>query len=289
VTAIEGAAHEEGRVAGEGGLSLYWQAWLPARPRVALLFVHGLGEHSGRYQHPGRYFAPRGFACYALDYRGHGKSSGPRVHVHSIDEFVSDVRAVHALVRERHPGLAAFVVGHSQGGLVVLRYALRHPEGIPGIVVNSPLLAIHPSSAPSAALRLVGRVLLAAAPGLLVPNGVDPRLVSRDPAEVEAYVSDPLVSTKVSAAWFAAVGRAQAEVRAEAGTLRVPALVMAASGDRLTDPDVTRRFAQDAPSGLLEFVCWEGLYHETFNEPEKEQVFRRMETWLEARLVPTTS
>src|SRR5262249_19902534 len=83
----EPVREEEGHTASADGLSLYWRGWLPASPHAVLLFVHGLAEHAGRYQNPAHYFAPRGYACYAFDYRGHGRSPGPRVHVDRFDEF----------------------------------------------------------------------------------------------------------------------------------------------------------------------------------------------------------
>jgi lysophospholipase len=108
--------------------------------------------------------------------------------------------------------------------------------------------------------------------------------LSRDPKVPEAYIADPLVSTTVSARWFTSVLAAHADTRARASTLSVPALVMQSGDDRLTDPAATRSWAADAPSDLVDYVEWEGLYHEMFNEPEKEQVFEKMEDWLATRL-----
>src|SRR5262245_32060832 len=85
------------------GGRLHWQAWSPPRPRAALLLVHGLGEHSGRYAHVARRFAACDYASVALDYRGHGRSSGPRVHIDSFDAWCDDVAAGLALVRRMHP------------------------------------------------------------------------------------------------------------------------------------------------------------------------------------------
>jgi len=187
------------------------------------------------------------------------------------------------MVRGRHPELPVFVVGHSHGGLIVLRYALASPEGLPGMVVNSPFLAIHPSARPSTVKAWAARIFVHLVPGLLQPSTVDPTGVSRDPAVVEAYKNDPLVSSTLSLGWYRALLEAQADVTARAAQLRVPTLIMASGADRLVDVEATRRFAARAPSELVEFVEWKGLYHESFNEPEKEQVFRRMESWLEAR------
>jgi len=276
--------NEDGRVATADGLALYWRAWTPERARAALLFVHGLAEHSGRYAGPAGFFASRGYACYAVDLRGHGRSPGPRVDVSSFDRFLADVGATHALVRERHPGVKTFLVGHSQGGLLVLQYALRHPEGLPGVVASSPVLAVHPASRPSRARELAARVLRRVAPRLRIPSGLDARWLSRDPEVVAAYLNDPLVSRRVSARWFASLLQAQEEVEGGAAAFPVPALVMAASADRLVDPEATRRFAERAPRGLVRLVCWEGLFHELFNEPEKEEVLGAVERWLAPRL-----
>lgn len=280
----------EGREETPDGLFLFWRNWQPAAPKAALLFVHGLAEHSGRYEGPARHFAARGYTGYALDCRGHGRSPGRRVHVSSFDEYVSDLRTVEALVRARHPDLSLFLVGHSLGGLIVLLHALRSPGGRPGIVVNSPFLGIHPDSKPPAILRLAARLLAAVVPRVLLPSGVDPRFVSRDPDVVAAYAADPLVSSWVSAGWAAALLAAFADAHRQAASLGVPALVMASGADRLVDTGATRRWVSQAPSALVELVVWDNLYHESFNEPEKQQVFAKMESWLEARraLPPST-
>jgi alpha-beta hydrolase superfamily lysophospholipase len=274
---------EEGRTPSADGLALYWRSWTPESPRMALLFLHGLAEHAGRYLNPARYFAPRGYACYAFDYRGHGRSPGPRVHVDQFDEFVGDLRSVEAFVRSRHPQLPLVVVGHSHGALVAMCAALGEPPSERPVILTSPFLAPHPDLVPSGMLRLAGRVLRRLAPRLLIHNHVPAERVSRDPAVVAAYAGDPLVSHTVSSGWYAALVRAQADVFARAPEWRAPALVMAGGADRLVDVAATQRFAARVPDGRLELIVWEGLYHEIFNEPEKEQVFKKMEDWLKAR------
>lgn len=280
-------APEEGFVRTPDGLDLFWRSWLPeGEARGTLLFVHGLGEHSGRYRNPVDYFAPRGWRCYAFDYRAHGRSPGAKVHIERFDDFLTDLETLRGLVAERHPKGPLVVVGHSQGGLITLLDAIRRPRGLAGVVVSSPFLGIAPPSRPSAALKAVATVLSRLTPTVKFPNGVDPKLVSRDKAVVDAYVHDPLVSAKVSARWFTEALAALDRAHAEAGMLRVPALVMQAGADGLVDPDATREWVARAPERLVEYVGWEGLYHELFNEPERERVFERMEGWLDARLSP---
>jgi alpha-beta hydrolase superfamily lysophospholipase len=279
------ARHEEGWREAADGLRLYWQRWKPEAPRAMLLFVHGLGEHSGRYQNPIAYFVARRFACYALDCRAHGRSGGTPVHIDCFEEFVADVRTIAAWMREEHPGLPLFLVGHSQGGLIVVACALWHPLGLAGLIVSSPFLGLHPETRPGPLLHHAARILSRIHPRLRLPNNLDPRKLSRDPTVVAAYAADPLVSHQVSVRWFTEVLRIQKRVHAGAGELGLPALVMVSGADRVVDSEATRRFAARAPAHLTEFLRWDGLYHEMFNEPEKERVFRKMEEWLEGRLL----
>lgn len=274
----------EGFLKSVDGVRLFWQSWLPGKSRAILLFVHGLGEHSGRYRNPVEYFTPLGYGCYAFDYRAHGKSAGTKVHVGRFDEFLWDLDAALRMVRAQHPDLPVIPVGHSHGGLILLRYALENPSTLPGLVVSSPLLGVHPVAAPSSLLKAAAQVLSRVLPRLRLASNVDPHSISRDPDVVEAYVNDPLVSRRVSVRWFTSFLDALDRVHAGAATLRVPALVMVSGEDRLADPEATRRFVVRAPADRVKFVFWEGLYHEMFNEPEKDQVFRKMRAWLEGLL-----
>jgi acylglycerol lipase len=270
----------EGR-ASSGALELYWRARVPSSPRASLLFVHGLAEHSGRYVHVLSHFAERGFAAYAVDYRGHGRSPGRRVHVDDFAEFADDVAAMQGVVRGLHPDRPLVLAGHSQGGLVTLHHALRRPEGLAWIVLSSPFLGIQPRARPGALRRAAARVATPLFPRLLQRTRVNARRLSHDPEIGPAYLADPLVSRAVSLGWFAAVQEAFAFVQAQAGSLALPALVLASPDDSLADPEATRAFLAKAPAGWVEAVWYPGLYHELFNETEKEKVFAEVGRWLD--------
>jgi acylglycerol lipase len=285
---VSDAREDEGFEETRGG-RLFWRSWTPKAPRAALLFVHGLAEHAGRYAHVALHFAARGFASHAIDYRGHGRSPGPRVHVDSFGPWQDDVAAGLALVRRTHPGLPLFVVGHSQGGLVVLLQALRDPDDRAGTIVSSPLLGVAPPSRPNGLLRAATQVLMRIAPRLLVPNEVNPAWLSRDPEVGRAYVADPLVSRKVSAGWFRALQQAIAEARSAAPRWTSPLLVLASHGDHLVDADATARWVAAAPAEHVSSVFWDDLHHELFNETTQQDVFAAMERWLAERLQGRTS
>jgi len=263
-----------------GGPRLFWRAWLPPTPHRVLRIVHGLGEHSGRYEWFGKRLAKRGFACYALDYRGHGLSQGARGHVGAFPEYVADLARLEALARERHPDLPATTLGHSQGGLIVLLRALEGPASVDRVALTSPLLALHPELqlAPilDRAARLLGRVI----PRAGLPNRIDPVRVSRDASVVAAYASDPLVVRRVSFGWYRALHSALRDVWAGSDSLAVPVHISYAGDDRLVDGSACGRWAGRAPAGRVQLREWPGLFHEILNEPERERVADVIAEWL---------
>ena len=271
-------------------LSIRWQGWLPdGEPRAVFLIVHGLAEYSDRYDGFAGYFRGHGVACYALDLRGHGHSDGKRVHADSFDDYRRDVEAVRGIATSRHPGRPFFLVGHSMGGVAVLRHVLLDPSGLDGAVVSSPGLAAHPGVRPALPIRLLARLLVKIAPRPQVPSGLPARYVSRDPRVVADYEADPLVTKTVSSSWYHAMLAAQRQVRSRPMDLELPLLVMQSGDDRLVDPQATEAWAEAAPDELVTYQRWDGLYHEMFHEPEKQQVFAFTEKWLDRRLAAAST
>jgi acylglycerol lipase len=274
----------EGEVGSRDGLLLSFRSWLPASERAVVLIVHGVAEHSGRYAHVGQHLAALGYACYALDYRGHGRSPGVRAHIHRFDDYLADVTAMREHLRAAHPHVPLVLLGHSQGGLIVLLEALTAPAGLAAVIATSPFLGIHPASRPPAVLAAAARVLSRTVPKLRIASNLDTSQLSRSPEVVAAYEADPLVTSKVSARWFTEINGAHARALALAPRLMTPTLVMQAGADRLVDPGATRRWVEAAPAALVEYVEWDGFYHEILNEPEKADVLTRIESWLAVTL-----
>jgi lysophospholipase len=275
-------ACEEGRVDTSDGLALFVRRFRPEAPRAVLLVIHGLAEHSGRYRHVAERFASRGYAVYVPDLRAHGRSPGVPVHVDRFDEFVTDVAAVRARAASECTGLPLVLVGHSQGGLVALRSTLLDPGGLSGTILSSPLLGIAPGARPNLVVRTASRFLAVVAPRVRFPTRVDARLLSRDSAVGRAYDADPLVSHRASAGWYAALHAAMADAHARASALRVPILMMVSGDDAIVDPHAAEAWARRAPAGLVDFVRFDGFFHEMFNEPEKDRPFQTMDAWLAA-------
>jgi len=179
------------------GLDLKVRRWQAddAPHRWTFVVVHGLGEHSGRYQHLAEWFAPLGATVYAMDQRGHGLSGGPRGHAPSLNALLDDIDV--AVMRARsESGGPVVLVGHSFGGLIAIAYTLRHPDHVDRAVFSAPLLI--PKVKVPAWKRPLTKVLPRLAPRLAVSNEVDPNLLSHDPEVARRYASDPLVHDRIT-------------------------------------------------------------------------------------------
>lgn len=274
--------HQEGTFQGARGAEIFYQCWLPeGEPKAVLLIVHGLAEHCGRYQNVVEYLVPRGYAVYGFDLVGHGRSSGTRVFVERFSEYIDCLYKYQAMVQEWQPGRPLFLLGHSMGGLIVPYYLLDHKNGLAGVILSGPSVAIPEYVTPLtiAMGRLLSRLLPKA--GLL---GIDAESVSRDPAVVHAYDSDPLVYRgKTTARLADELLQAVQRVNAEANRIGLPLLILQAGEDRLVDPRGAQMLHDAARSQDKMLKLYPGLYHEVYNEPERDQVLADLEHWLEAR------
>jgi len=272
--------HRELTAAGTGGTSLYAQAWLPgAAPRAVIVLSHGLAEHGGRYETLARELAQRGYAVYAVDHRGHGRSSGPRANIERFAYLVADFCGFTDRCAGEHPGAPVFMLGHSMGGAVAFASALRLQHLLRGLVLSAPALAMD-QPVPRLQEMLV-RLLSVVAPGtgaLTLP----PDSVSRDPSVVARYAADPLVHHKpIPARTLVELLGAMRGFPASAPGLRLPTLVLHGTADKLVPLAATRPVYQAFGTRDCVVKLYDGLYHEVFNEPERERVTADLLRWLE--------
>lgn len=252
-------------------------------PRSLVVLCHGLGEHSGRYAHVISALNDAGHSVYALDHRGHGLSGGRRGHVMSFDVYAADlydhIQAAQAAV----PGVPWYLVAHSMGGLVAIHYCHTHPATLPeGLVITSPLIEV--SAEVPAWKATLGKLMSRYWPTLTMPSGLNPQAVSSDPAEVKAYIDDPLVHDKVTARWFTSMNEARAKALSKAPSMTLPTLVMAAGADALVDVEGAHKFFAALGSQDKTKLIYDGWFHEIFNEPGKAEPIGVMVDWLDAHL-----
>ena len=270
----------EGRL--DGGI--FFRHWPVADPTAVVLLAHGAGEHSGRYGDVAAWLGVRGVAVLAPDHPGHGQSPGRRGHIARFGDFFPPLDALRARIDEAYPGRPCFVVGHSLGGLLVARYVVERQQRFRGVALSGAALGV---AAPPSALALAANRLLAALWPTLAVLQLGASGISRDPAVVAAYRADPLVhSGRFSARFVSELFDAMGEVAARRRELRLPLLVMHGEADTLTAPAGSRDFVAGAGAQDKTLRLYPALYHEIFNEPERETVLADLYGWLRARCPP---
>ncbi len=244
--------------------------------RAAVLLVHGLGEHSGRYGHVGEHLAAHGLTVQALDLRGFGGSQGTRAYVEHFDDYLDDLAGEVRSLRE--PGVPVVLFGHSLGGLIALSYVGSDRPRPDLLVLSAPALEANLSGIKKLAARVLGRV----APKLALPNDITGAQLSRDPSVGEAYFADPLVVTATTTRLGAESLGAMAAARDRlVDGIGIPTLVLHGGADTLVPT------ASSEALGRLEGVeriVFDGFRHECHNEEGGTVMLRVLTEWLDHRI-----
>jgi len=196
-----------------------------------VVLVHGVGEHSGRYMNVVGPLADAGYAVWGYDQRGHGASPGPRVHIDRWTEYREDLDRFLDFVARRMPDRPVVLYGHSMGSLVVLDYLLECPRSLAGAIISG--VATMPAGVGSKGAIAMARVLSGLTPRLTVNLGIDPGALTRDPAALEAYLRDPLVTSRASVRWGAECLATVDRVKAGLADVDLPLLVLHGEADQL--------------------------------------------------------
>jgi alpha-beta hydrolase superfamily lysophospholipase len=258
------------------GVSLFCRVWEPSGGFVAtLIMIHGLGEHSGRYVHVGKFFADSGFRTIAFDQRGHGRSGGRPVFIKEYSVLGDDVSDI---VKHFAVG-PTFLFGHSFGGQVLLWTAQHLELGVSGLIVSAPWLALaHP---PPGWEVVLGRWLHALYPGFRFPTGIHPENLSHDQAHLDSLEDLDLVHSFVTVRVYREAVKAAAEILKQT---RIDHPLFLAHGN--ADPVTSREVAEEyfnrlkAPSKTLKI--YQGLLHELHNETTRAEVLSDYLAWMKS-------
>jgi alpha-beta hydrolase superfamily lysophospholipase len=269
------------------GLELFYRSWKPAlRSRALIVIAHGIGEHSGRYERYVQAFLARGFAVYALDHRGHGRSPGQRGHVDSWVEYRSDLGAFLAFAGALEPDAPAFLLGHSMGALIALDFALesddRPQDRLSGLILSG--TPLEPVGVAKPWLVLVAKVLSRVRPRTSLKPDIDPDTLSRDPEVVRVYAEDPLVHHHATARWGIEALDTIALIKRRPVDLRVPLMVVHGGADQVNSPEGSRALVERASSPDKTLRIYEGARHEPHNDRGWQRVVADVAGWIEARL-----
>ena len=265
------------------GLKIFGCLWKPeSEIKGAISLVHGLGEHSGRYQHVANALTNAGYAVVGFDLRGHGKSEGKRGHSPSYECLMDDIDQNLSLTAEYFPKVPVFLYGHSLGGNLVIYHTLTRKADLKGVIATSPGLA---TAEPLPALTLLlAKIMYSLAPAFQTKNGLDLSGLSHDQSVIDRYVQDPLVHPLISARLALDMFSAGKYSLDHASELSKPMLLLQGTADRLVNPKTTAEFAAKANPAMITYKEFPGLYHELHNEPQNAEIFEIMINWLNSEL-----
>jgi len=275
--------HQEGFFQSVRHTRIYHQCWLPeGDPKAVLMIVHGLGEHSGRYQNVVNHFVPAGFAVYGLDHPGHGKSEGIRKYVDRFEDFIENIEVYFDMIQKRQSGKSIFLVAHSMGGLIGAVYLLKDRPGLQGAILSGPSVKVPGNISPITIA--IGKILTALVPTLGLIDTA-PESLSRDPAVVQAFIDDPLVyKGKTTARLAAQLLKAVQRLSREAEKIKLPILILQGGADWIVDPSGAQMLYDTVGSTDKKIIIYDGLYHEIYNEPEHPKVLQDVESWIRVHI-----
>ncbi|MCC5631165.1 alpha/beta hydrolase [Nostoc sphaeroides CHAB 2801] len=283
-------SRREGRFQGVGGLDLYYQSWhLEGKVRAILTIVHGLGGHSDRYNNIVQHLIPKQYAVYALDLRGHGRSSGQLGYINAWSEFCEDLGAFLELIQTQNPGCPIFLLGHSLGGVIILDYILRHPQQasvLQGAIALAPSLG---KVGVSPIRLLLGKMLSRVWPRFSLNTGIDLSAGSRDPQVLAASAQDTLRHTLATARLATEFFATLDWINAHVADWQLPLLILHGGADRVALPAGSDIFYQRVKCKDKLRIEYPGAYHEIQSDLNYREVLADLEDWLERHLPPQTA
>ena len=263
---------------------LYYQCWKPESPRGSLVLVHGLAEHSEAYERLAQGLASVQLNIYAFDFRGHGRSPGARGYVEDFHLFVRDLETfIDFLETQEKWPRPRFLLGHSMGGLVALRYLLdRESHPFQKVILSSPLLGISMPVAP--VKEQIANLLNRWLPQVTLPHGIRLEDLSRDPNVIAEYKKDYLRHDKIAPSTFLGMRECMESVRNDAESLNEPIFCQVAGQDRVVSLEDTKEFFQKVPHDGKKMIVYSESYHEVYNDSNRQEVYQDLIEFLESEL-----
>jgi acylglycerol lipase len=266
---------------GVGGLKIATRSWRPeGAVRGIMILIHGFNSHSGYFAWPAEQFAGSGFAAYALDHRGRGKSEGERFYVERFSDWLEDLDKLVGIARSENPSVPVYVLGHSVGGVIASSYVFEHQTEISGLICES--FAFDVGLPHLVQLALEGASYLV--PHLPVYS-LKNEIFSRDPDVVTQMNNDPLIANESQPAETASeVLKAAARLKENMPNFKVPVFIIHGTDDKATRPEGSQYFYDNVGSEDKTLKLYDGGYHDLLNDLDKELVMADILAWVNERI-----
>lgn len=262
-------------------LALYFNKLPVSTPKASIVFLHGVGEHIGRYEAVFRSFANQGFSCFGFDQRGFGRSEGKRGHIDAFSDYVDDLAGFISEIVCQNTAEPVFLFGHSMGTIVVLAYALQPSSKIRGLIIAScPLKIAHWFENYGG---FFAEALSGITPRLRIPTLIDPAELTNDPRVIKAFNNDPDIVKNVSVSWLHEFKLARQNILLNANRILLPTLICHGGADHIAALSSAKLLYEELRSDDKSLSVFEGLKHELLNHsPDKSaDVLNRIFEWLD--------
>ncbi len=264
------------------GLNIFAQGWEPVTgsKKAVVCLVHGVGEHTSRFENVARVLTGSGYILFGADLRGHGRSGGIRGHFPSAEAVMQDMDILIEKAQKRYPDLPLFLYGHSLGGILVLHYTLKRKPEIKGVVSTSP--GLHTELENQKIKVVAAKILGSLFPKVSLSSGLDSNMLCRDKKVVGEYQRDPLVHDKISLGFGKVMLGINKWTLSHAAEFQLPLLLMHGKEDTIAFVSGSVEFAERAGDNC-KLVLWENAWHELHHEPEGDEVFETMLGWMKKK------
>jgi len=265
------------------GLYFFTKTWVPSNPPKGLIFIiHGFGEHIDRpgYDYMAKKFNERGFAVFGHDHEGHGRSGGSRIFIETFDHYCLRTYEFIEHIKSGYKDLPIYIFGHSMGGLIALQMVIKHPDSFAGVMVSSPALH-NPFKKVNGLVRFLARWF----PKLTIIGAkLSLATLSRNPKALQAYIEDPLVyHGNLGFSWLSGVSYAMEEVFNRGNEIKAPIIITHGDADQLCPLQGTLKFLESLKDNTdKKLVRLEGMYHEFFEDNERDMVIEIFGDWLDS-------
>ncbi len=260
---------------------IFLRHWKVDEPKAIVLAVHGMGTHSGRFESVAKNLAAEGYSSFCYDQPGHGNSPGKRGDFNSYNHLLDTLQNVLDHCRSMHPGLPAFIFGHSMGGNVVANFVLRRKPELNGVVLSSPWfkLAFNPPFFKMMLAKLVVNIF----PALSQQSKLKVNYISHDSSVLQAYDEDPLIHSYITPRFFLETSKAGQYAIDHANEFHLPLYMYHGTDDHITSYPASVKFASQLPT--IQFTSWQGCYHEVHNEWVREELMKEIVEFMRVKSI----
>jgi alpha-beta hydrolase superfamily lysophospholipase len=261
----------------EDGLTVFYRNWPSAgQPKAVVVIAHGFNSHSGYYQWTAEQLAAQNYQVYAIDFPGRGQSDGERYYIADYNNFVTELGKLVDIAKNGHPGLPAFLLGHSAGGVLSAVYTLEHQNKLSGFICESFAFQVPAPDFAIAALKGLSHVF---------PHAHVVKLknedFSRNPEVVDFMNHDPLINNEVQPTkTMQQLALADERLKTEIPSIKLPLLIVHGTADKATKPSGSQYFYDNSQSEDKTLKFYEGHYHDLLNDIGKEMVMNDILDWL---------